>query len=165
MGLRRRGRLARTLPNRTVPTEVVGLAGKVLSPPVSLPTRKACACCPLVDVEMGPARDREPTRSREAEGQIHRGAETERQGQRDMERELNTGTETNRGQRCRQTEEQGSGRQRIEISDERETETTGRRAESGVGTEEVQTNVGQRKKLGWCGDLGADRRDRQEPFG
>lgn len=78
MGLGTRGWLAWTLLKGVVRTEAVGLSGKVLTPPVSLPTRKACACCPLVDVEIGPARDRELTRSREG-----RETETERYGQRD----------------------------------------------------------------------------------
>lgn len=70
--------------NGMVWPEARGLAGKLLSHPVSLPTGKACACCPLVDLEIELAADRELTRSRKTEGQLHSGAETERYGQREM---------------------------------------------------------------------------------
>lgn len=79
--------MAWTLLNGMVCTEAKGLAGKLLSHPVSLPTGKACACCPLVDVEIELARDRELTRSREGRG-------TDPQGSRDRaiwrERQVNT---------------------------------------------------------------------------
>lgn len=79
--------MAGTLLNGMVCTEAMGRARRLRSQPVGLPTRKACACCPLVDVEMGLAWDRELTRSREGRG-------TDPQGSRDREiwteRQVNT---------------------------------------------------------------------------
>lgn len=66
------------------PHRATGLAGKLLGPPVSLPTRKARTCCPLVDVEIVPAMGQGARRSRnlgerKAERQTQMGPETEKE--------------------------------------------------------------------------------------
>lgn len=58
------GQLAWTLLNWDGLQTGSGTAGKLLSHRVSLPTRKACSCCPLVDMGIRPAEGQGADRSR-----------------------------------------------------------------------------------------------------
>lgn len=103
-----RGWSAWTLMSGVVHTEPRGWLGSS-SAVVSLPTRKACTCCPLVDVEIVPAMGRSP-QVKEPGGK--EGRVTDPNGTRDREGEMDRQTDGHR-QRHRRDREIGARGARV----------------------------------------------------